>query len=346
MLSKTKTTNILLLCIVVPLVLYFLKILSFIAIPLAMSMFITMLFLPLMRWLEKRGVNKTFSIIIVVLIIIAALQVGTQLIQLSSREILSTQDAFLEKAQTKLSQILLWAEGVFGVDLETDKNLIGQFFNKSNMAASVGPVLKFVGNTVSMTLMTAFFTILWLAESINVQQVMQKVLIKERRASIKTFIKIEDDLITFIKVKFFVSLGTGIVTGLACYFFGVSFPIFWGIFAFSINFIQMIGSFITVIVLSFFALVELDPTGHLAFFVITISATQVLFGSILEPIFMGKSFSINIITVLVMLMFWGFIWGVPGMILSIPITVFIKIILEQFESTRFMAKILSGQTKF
>ncbi len=310
-----------------------------------MSMFISLLFLPLMRWLEKRGINKTISIIIVVLIISIALYLATQLIQLSSREILATQDAFLAKAQLKLSEILIWSEGVFGFDLETDSNLIGQFFSKSSMAASVGPILKNVGSTITMTLMTAFFTILWLAESINVQQVMHNVLIKQRHASIKTFIKIEDDLITFIKVKFFVSLGTGIVTGLACYFFDVSFPIFWGIFAFIINFIQMIGSFITVILLTIFALVELDPTAGLAFFIASITGAQVLFGSILEPIFMGKSFSINIITVLVMLMFWGFIWGVPGMILSIPITVFIKIILEQFKSTQFLAKLLSGQSK-
>ncbi|MFK8037065.1 MAG: AI-2E family transporter [Crocinitomicaceae bacterium] len=344
MLSKIKTTNTLLLIIVVPLVFFLLKTLSFIFIPLVMSMFISLLFLPLMRWLKKRGLNKTFSIIIVVLIIIISLQIGTQLIQLSSREILATQDAFLEKAQIRLSQLLVWAEGLFGIDLETDSNLIGQFISKNAMASGIGPVLKFVGSTVSMVLMTAFFTVLWLAESINVQQVMHKILIKERHASIKTFLKIEDDLITFIKVKFFVSLGTGIITGLACYFFDVSFPIFWGIFAFVINFIQMIGSFITVILLSAFAFVELDPTGHLAFFVICITGAQVLFGSILEPIFMGKSFSINIITVLVMLMFWGYIWGVPGMIMSIPITVFIKIILEQFKSTQFAARMISGQT--
>ncbi len=69
---------------------------------------------------------------------------------------------------------------------------------------------------------------------------------------------------------------------------------------------------------------------------------QVLFGAILEPIFMGKSFSINVIAVLVMLMFWGFLWGIPGLIMAIPITVFIKIILEQFEGTKVIASILSG----
>jgi predicted PurR-regulated permease PerM len=60
---------------------------------------------------------------------------------------------------------------------------------------------------------------------------------------------------------------------------------------------------------------------------------------------MGKSFSINIITVLVMLMLWGYIWGIPGLIMAIPITVFIKIILEQFQSTKVIASLLSGSSK-
>jgi AI-2 transport protein TqsA len=130
-------------------------------------------------------------------------------------------------------------------------------------------------------------------------------------------------------------------------FFDVSFPIFWGLFAFAINFVQMVGSFISVILLSLFAFVELDTSATLLFFVAAISGVQVLFGAIIEPVMMGKSFSINIIAVLVMLMFWGFLWGIPGLIMAIPITVFVKIILDQFPGTRLLASLLSGQeTKF
>jgi AI-2 transport protein TqsA len=154
--------------------------------------------------------------------------------------------------------------------------------------------------------------------------------------------KIERDLNMFIKVKVLVSLLTGIGTGLACVFFDVSFPIFWGLFAFVINFVQMVGSFVTVILLSIFAFVELETTSTLFFFILAITGVQVLFGAILEPIFMGKSFSINVIAVLVMLMFWGFLWGIPGLIMAIPITVFLKILLEQFPSTKIIASLLSG----
>jgi predicted PurR-regulated permease PerM len=226
----------------------------------------------------------------------------------------------------------------FAIEVETDKNVLAQFFQKDN----IGSTIDFLRTFLTTLLMTAFFVVLWLAESINVHKLLNNTILTKRYTSVKAFIKIENDLIKFIKVKLLVSALTGLFTGLMCVFFDISFPIFWGLFAFAINFVQMVGSFVSVILLSIFAFVELDPSSTLLFFVISITAVQVVFGAILEPVFMGKSFSINIIAVLVMLMFWGFLWGIPGLIMAIPITVFIKIILEQFPSTRVIASLLSG----
>lgn len=339
MLDQRRTTNILLLILVIPLVFYLLKILSFIFIPLIFSMFIALLFLPLMRWLGKRNVPRAISIVIVVLLIALGLFLGIELIQLASRQIVNSDTVFFEEAQGKLNTLKVYFQETFGMEIKKDSQLISELLGKEN----IGSVLDFIRKFLTTILMTAFFVVLWLAESINVQKVLNTTILKQKHASIKTFMKIEKDLITFIKVKFFVSLLTGIGTGLACVFFDVSFPIFWGLFAFVINFVQMVGSFIAVILLSIFAFVEMETTSTLLMFMISITGVQVLFGAILEPIFMGKSFSINIITVLVMLMFWGFLWGIPGLIMAIPITVFIKIILEQFPSTKNIASLLSGK---
>ena len=89
MLNERRTTNILLLIIAVPIVFYLLKVLSFIFIPLIFSMFIALLFLPLMRWLGRRKIPKFVSIIIVLFLVAAGLKIGIELIQLSSRENLS-----------------------------------------------------------------------------------------------------------------------------------------------------------------------------------------------------------------------------------------------------------------
>jgi AI-2 transport protein TqsA len=338
MLDQRRTTNILLLIIVVPLVFYLLKILSFIFIPLIFSMFIALLFLPLMRWLGRRKIPKFLSIIIVLLLVAGGLKIGIELIQLSSRQVLGSNTEFFSKAEAKLADVKIYLSDSFDIEIKNDKNFLGQFFEKENLGSTIG----FLNSFLTSLLMTVFFVVLWLAESINVHKLLNNTLLRRKYTSIKAFMKIENDLIKFIKVKFLVSALTGIFTGLMCVFFEVSFPIFWGLFAFAINFVQMVGSFISVILLSIFAFVELDPTSTLLFFILSITLVQVTFGAILEPIFMGKSFSINIIAILVMLMFWGFLWGIPGLIMAIPITVFIKIILEQFESTKVIASLLSG----
>ncbi len=338
MLDQRRTTNILLLIIVIPLVFYLLKILSFIFIPLIFSMFIALLFLPLMRWLGRRKVPKLISIILVLLLVAGGLKIGVELIQLSSKQVLGNNTEFFTKAEVKLTDLKVYLFDNFGIEFEEDKNFFAQFFEKENLSKTFG----FLRTFLTTILMTTFFVVLWLAESINVHKLLNSTLLKQKHTSIKAFMKIEKDLIKFIKVKFLVSALTGIFTGLMCVFFDVSFPIFWGLFAFAINFVQMVGSFISVILLSIFAFVELDPTSTLFFFVLSITLVQVVFGAILEPVFMGKSFSINIIAVLVMLMFWGFLWGIPGLIMAIPITVFIKIILEQFPGTKMIASLLSG----
>jgi predicted PurR-regulated permease PerM len=338
MLEQRRTTNILLLIIVVPLVFYLLKILSFIFIPLVFSMFIALLFLPLMRWLGKLKVPRFISIIIVVLLIFGGLKIGVELIQLSSKQIMASDSDFFAKAELKLSDAKFYLEDNFGITFQENKDILSQFFQKD----SIGSTVDFLRKFLTTILMTAFFVVLWLAESINVHKLLNNTILKKKHASIKAFMKIERDLNMFIKVKVLVSLLTGIGTGLACVFFDVSFPIFWGLFAFVINFVQMVGSFVTVILLSIFAFVELETTSTLFFFILAITGVQVLFGAILEPIFMGKSFSINVIAVLVMLMFWGFLWGIPGLIMAIPITVFLKILLEQFPSTKIIASLLSG----
>lgn len=338
--NELRTTNKLLLILVIPVIFYLAHLLDFILIPLISSMFIALLFLPIMRWMEKRKFPKYISIFVVILIIAAALKISVELLQLTSREIRSADANFIETAKIKILGIIKSIEAYIGIQVIQDDQTLKDLIKKDTIVNNLGVTAKYIGNILSMVLTTVFFVILWLAESINFHKLFNSLIIRTNFTSIKTFRKIEKDLVTFIKVKFLMSLFTGIGTGLFCYAFDVSFPIFWGLFGFLINFVQMIGSFVTVICCSLFAIIEMEPSSTLVFFILCITLVQVLFGAILEPIFMGKSFSINVITILIMLMFWGFIWGVPGLIMSIPITVFLKIVLDHFPGTKKIAQIL------
>lgn len=340
--NDRKTTNILLLFIVVPLVFYILKTLSFIFIPLVSSMFLALIFLPMMRWLKKKRVPKFINILLVVLIMAASFRVLGAVIQLSSLEFNQTDNEYFDAAKIKLSQLVASLERFFGVDFLKGEDTLKGLISKEAVMKNFMPTVDFVSGTISGILTTIFFVLLLLAESFDVQKVLRSTVIKQQFTSVKAFRKIEKDLLTFIKVKFFVSFLTGLGTGLICLFFGVSFPIFWGLFAFLINFVQMVGSVICVLVVTIFAFVEIESSSMLFFFFLSATGVQAVIGGVLEPIFMGKSFSINVVTILIALMLWGYIWGIPGLIMSIPITVFLKILMEQYKNTRVIAQLMSG----
>ena len=153
-------------------------------------------------------------------------------------------------------------EGFFGITATQDNShLLWHYLQKLNFSGSIGFTLDFIGDTLSMTLMTLFFTILWLSESIDFHEMLNSTILRQRHTSVKVFRRIEKDLIKFVIVKIIISLGTGILFSLACLWFDVSFPVFWGMLAFLINFVQMIGSFIATGALSLFAIAELDSSG-------------------------------------------------------------------------------------
>lgn len=336
------TTNRLLLIIVVPFIFYLLKELAFIFVPLFFAMFLALLFLPLMRWFKKKKVPTALGVSAVVGILISALILAGRLVRIAVREVLSADNSIVEVAGAKLLGIVVSIESFFGMERVVGVEVLDHYLKDFDLVDNLGPLFGMVGDTLTMTLMTVFYVVLLLAGSINLQDVLQTVIFPHKYASIKVFRRIEKDIIKFIRVKFVISFFTGLGFTLACLFFDVSFPILWGLFAFLINFVQMVGSIVSVVLLSLFAMVEIDSSGTLLAFILVIIGVQVLMGSILEPIFLGKTFSINVITVLVMLMLWSYIWGIPGLIMAIPITVLLKIILEQFPNTKVIARLMSG----
>jgi len=344
-LNNLNRTNNLLTIMVVVLIFYLLKILSFIFIPLTFGMFMALLFLPIMRWLRTKGLPKWLSIGVVIGIIALILKLFGELIKLSSREIINADSNFFQKAESKFTLLIGNVESFLGIERIGNDNVLLHYLSQANVFGNFGNTLDFIGDTLTMALMTIFFGVLLLMDSFNFERVLTKAIFKSKSMSIRTFLKIEKDIARFLIVKFLVSFGTGVGFSIACYSFDVSFPIFWGVFAFLINFVQMVGSVISVVLLSIFAFVEIEAYTVLLAFSLIITGVQVLFGAVLEPIFMGKTFSLNVVTVLVMLMLWGFIWGVPGLIMAIPITVILKIILEQIPSTRMMAEMMSGGSK-
>ena len=128
--NKLKTTNQLLLIIVIPLLFFLGKTLSFIFIPLVFSMFIALLFLPLMRSLKRKGVGKIPSILIVVAIMTGTITLTVQLFKLSGQQILNADAQFIEHAEEKIISLVELIDAAVGLDLAEDQSLSKQLMEK------------------------------------------------------------------------------------------------------------------------------------------------------------------------------------------------------------------------
>lgn len=165
---------------------------------------------------------------------------------------------------------------------------------------------------------------------------------KERYANLNHILdNIEHSISNYIGVKTLTSLSTGVLSYIALLLIGIESPLFWAFLIFMFNFIPTIGSIVATLFPALFCLLQFgDPMPSLMVFLI-VGAIQVIIGNILEPKIMGNTLNISPLVAILSLIIWGAIWGIPGMLLSIPITVMIVIVLSNFENTKPIAIMLS-----
>lgn len=343
--DQIRMTNKILLVFLAVVSLYIIKVLTFIFVPFMFAVFMALVFVPVMRWFYKRNWSKYLAIISIVLFLGFGLFGAFKMVQLSGRELIQGKSELYKKLDDKIGLVVAPYAQILGIEIETDKGIIKDVLQSQEIndliLRKIGPGLSLIQKGASVILMTFFFLLLLLAGSINFRTVMEETLFKKPIQAIKVFVNIERSIVRFLIVKFLISFTTGMSFTIICWFFDISFPIFWGLLTFTLHFIQMIGSIVVTILVSLMAIVDIQHPGALSAAILLFVGTQVLLGSVIEPILMGKSFHINVVVVLIMLMFWGFLWGIPGLILAVPNTVLLKIFFEQFSHTKTLARLMS-----
>ncbi|TXF90871.1 AI-2E family transporter [Neolewinella aurantiaca] len=157
--------------------------------------------------------------------------------------------------------------------------------------------------------------------------------------------KVNDAMRTYLGVKTFTSMLTALLSWIVFYFVGVDYALFWAFLVFLFNYVPTIGSITATLLPGFLALVQFDTLSPFLVIIIGVTAIQLLVGNILEPRLMGDNLNISPLVVVLSLILWSMLWGVIGMLLSVPITVAIIIVCSQFETTRTVAVLLSKDGK-
>lgn len=151
-----------------------------------------------------------------------------------------------------------------------------------------------------------------------------------------TFKAITNQIQRYIIAKVLVNLAAGLAVAGLLYLMDVDFPVIWGLFVFLFNFIPSIGSAVSLILPVLMALIQHESVGFALIIAGLLAGVQTLFFNVLEPMVIGKRLNLNPMLILISVLIWGYIWGIVGMLLSVPLTAVIKIILANSKSKNLM----------
>jgi predicted PurR-regulated permease PerM len=203
-----------------------------------------------------------------------------------------------------------------------------------------GSTLSEIADLLSNTFLVLLMTIFVLFEAMVLPAKIRAAL-GDPEADLSQGIRVVGRIKAYVVIKTSTSLATGIIIGGALQLLGVDFALLWGLLAFLFNFIPNIGSIIAAIPAIILALLQAGPTGALATAVVFIVVNMVI-GSLLEPKIMGERMNLSPLVVFFSLVFWGWLWGPIGMLLSVPLTMTIRIMLEGHAGTRPFAILMAG----
>jgi AI-2 transport protein TqsA len=160
-----------------------------------------------------------------------------------------------------------------------------------------------------------------------------------------TFKNITDQIQRYIIAKIGVNLGAGISVFIVCVIFKIDFPVVWALFTFLFNFIPSIGSAIALVLPVVFVLIQTGSAGVTILIAVIIAVVQTLFFNLLEPQIIGRRLNLNPLLILLSVLLWGYVWGIIGMLLSVPLTASIKIIMSNSESKdmQFLSDLMSKE---
>lgn len=305
-----------------------------ILVPLLVAVFISVLCTPMTRLLEKIRIPTGLAVTIVITLLIATMIlvgtfVGGSLAAFNDR---------LPFYQTRLDEIFAEMVTLFGQD--TMAGLLQDFVQPGAAMGLVATLLNGIQGLLANFFLIAFSVIFMLLESSSLPAKMRLVL-RASRGEPQYFRRFTTSVQRYLGIKSLTSLATGLAVSLLATVFGLDFPVLWGLLAFLLNFIPNIGSLLAAIPAVLLALIQFGMLDA-AFIALGYFVINIAIGGVIEPRVMGQGLGLSTLVVFLSLVFWGWVFGPVGMLLSVPLTMTAKIALESSERTATIGLLLSS----
>ena len=300
-----------------------------------MALFISIISVKPILWLQNKKIPQGVAIAMVVSFIILVFIGLGQIIGSSVSSFSEDAPKYeenLDKA-TASAEVYLASRGI---DLSGTN--LSSVLNPSKIMKFTTNVLKQLGGFMG-NFLTILFLVLFLLLELDSFVIKGKAIAESTQVTMGYLKTIAESIRNYLSIKTMTSLLTGFIIWVALLIIGVDYAIIWALIVFLLNYIPNFGSIIAAIPAVLFALIQLGVGGAVWTMLVYI-AVNTLIGNIVEPKIMGNGLGLSTFVIFVSLIFWGFILGTVGMFLSVPLTMAIKIILEQNPSTHWLAVIL------
>jgi len=321
-----------------------LKMLSTLLLPLVLAILLTLVTLPLVIWLKERGVPKGIIIPIVVVITISVVFFIVNILTSTFSEVISQQVRLRDQFETKITLLLQLLSDRFNLNWNLDFSPIAYMIERIDLSKTIKGLAASVGSFGSSFFLFTLYYIFLLIGVSDYKTYLHYV-VEDNVRLLESFETLQKSVATYISIKTVISLITALNAYLICKFFGVNFAIFWAFITFFLNFIPNIGSIISSLCIMFIAFIQFDTYSRFLVVSLLVTMNQMVIGNFIDPIVMGSRLRLNAVTVIFGLVFWGYIWDIPGMLLSVPLMVIIKLVLEQSESLGILARVMGYAAK-
>jgi len=295
--------------------------------------------LQMIPWVRKNvpiWIQSTIAFFIISGVIIGILN----MVYYNASILIESMDRYIDNLQI----VLLQLNEVFGLDVARNAN---EYWDKFDVAEFTSSTINYLTSLIGDGFLIVLYIIFLLIEESIFPLKLSAFFPDngEQEKKKELFYKMDQNIGKYLRLKTLVSFITGLLSYIFLVIIGVEAALFWAFLIFVLNFIPTIGSLIATLFPAIFIVLQLAEIAPFFYVLGAVGIIQILVGNIIEPKLMGNSLNLSSLVVVLSLTIWGAIWGVMGMILSIPITVIMMIVFEEIPSLRFIAIALSERGK-
>lgn len=318
--------------------------------PLVLAYILSAFFAPAIRWLRRIRIAEPVGAALVLVIVLSLVTYGAYRLSGPARDWVREAPHNLHQIRLKLAAVTRSVEQARETAREIEKTVQGETRPDSPVEAprpglgeSIFSSTQSFAFIVGATLVLLYFLLasgdLFLLKLVKVLPTLE-----DKKRAVEICREIEADIARYLWTVTLINAGLGVVVGTTMYFLGMPNPALWGVMAMFLNYIPYLGALIGIIVVAITAVLTFDEALRivappLAYFLI-----QALEGNFITPTALGKRLALNRVIIFAWLIFWGWIWGIPGALLAVPLLAILKIICHHFDALSPVEEFLGGES--